>query len=275
VSKLKEALAKVAEALGLSGVLLARVQHRYIANRKRAFKAHHQQVAAQESADRARAAGNEALAGKRDREALRHAHVAYANHLRAQHFVGVVKKLQQRINGLEADHAKLAAGLKKAHKVTVHANKIEGGTARGRLAVAIHTSAANCSTGTQHNYYSMTGAAPDLGHTLKGMPYGHRFDCSSYATGIYFLSGLKDPNGGEYAPTETMFTGTLGEHGKRVSESEAKTGDFVLYGPAPHHHVEVVDDPARKTTIGHGSAPIDQGVFDLFGDGDYEIRSYV
>jgi hypothetical protein len=49
----------------------------------------------------------------------------------------------------------------------------------------------------------------------------------------------------------------------------------VLYGPAPHHHVEVVLDPREKTTVGHGSPPIDIGVFDLFGDGDYIIRRYV
>jgi len=71
------------------------------------------------------------------------------------------------------------------------------------------------------------------------------------------------------------WTGTEGEHGTRVSEDGAKTGDLVLYGPFPHHHVEVVDNPKLKTTVGHGSPPIDQGVFDLFGDGNYEIRRYI
>ena len=48
----------------------------------------------------------------------------------------------------------------------------------------------------------------------------------------------------------------------------------MLSGPNPHHPVELSVGPGDKT-IGHGSAPVDPGVINLFGDGDYIIRSYV
>jgi hypothetical protein len=265
MNKIRAALARIAKALKLDHVLLARAQRRYKANRRRAYIAHNQQLGAQRRADSLRAHGHAAAAARVDKEVRRRAHVAYRNHLRAEHYLGVVKRLQQRIHGLKTKREHFRAELKK---------KVGSGP-RAELRHAIHTAAANCASGHQNNYYSMTGALPDLAKTLAGMPYGHRFDCSSFATGVYFVCDLPDPNGGNYTPGETMYTGSLGEHGKRVSEAQAKTGDLVLYGPAPHHHVEVVDDPHAKTTIGHGSPPIDAGVFDLFGDGDYEIRSYV
>lgn len=270
MKKLQDRLAAVAKRLGLMQPRLARAQRRYKSNRKRAFKAHEQQLAAQKKADRLRSEGKDATGV--DARASRYGHTAHKNHARAQVWLGRVKVLQRKLNGLEADHAKIAAELKKAHKVSVRGNKVTGGTARQRLRVAIHTAAANCASGAQHNYYSMTGGAPDYGRMLKDMPYGLRFDCSVFGDGTYYVCDLPDPSGTDF---NGGFTGTEGEHGRQVSESEAKTGDLVLYGPQPHHHVEVVDDPEAKTTIGHGSAPIDQGVFDLFGDGDYIVRSYV
>lgn len=272
MAKLKAALAAVAKSLGLQQQLLKRVQRRYKANRKRAFKAHAQQLAAQKNADKLRGEGKAKLAAKADKRVRRHSHVAYKNHLRAEHYLGAIKRKQQVIHKLETDHAKFAAELKKANKVTVRGNKVTGGASRQRLRVALHTAAHNCSTGVQHNYYSQSGLAPLYSHTLKDMPYGHRFDCSSFADGIYYVCGLKDPSGTDW---NGGYTGTEGEHGKEVSASEAQTGDLVLYGSFPHHHVEVVLDPENKTTCGHGSAPIDMGVFDLFGDGDYIIRTYL
>lgn len=272
MAKIREALAKVAEALGLNERLLARAVRRYKANRKRAYTAHNKQEQAHAKADRLRVEGHLLAAAGEDKRASRCSQRAFKNHNRAQHYLGAIKRYQQRINGLEADHAALVEKLKKANKVTVKGNKVSGGTARGRLRVAIHTAAANCSSGLQRNYYSMSGATPDHSHTLQGMPYGHRFDCSSFADGIYECCYLPNPS---RTSDGSGYTGTEGEHGTQVSKSEARTGDLVLYGPFPHHHVEVVDDPDHETTIGHGSAPIDAGIFDLFGDRDFIIRSYV
>jgi hypothetical protein len=287
-AKLRAALTVVKEKLSLNQHLLARAQHRYKANRKRAFIAHNRQEKARRLADQRRREGHPKLAASFDEEARRHAHVAYRNHLRAQFWLGRIKVLQQRIHGLKTRAEHYEAEIKK-NRAKVDGNKVTGGSRRQRLRLALHTAARNCASGDQNNYYDMEGALPDLGHTLEGMPYGHRFDCSSFATGIDYCCGLPDPNGGDYTPGETMYTGSLGEHGRRVSKAHAKTGDAVLYGPAPHHHIEKVDDPDEESTIGHGSAPIDAGKFDLFGGGtcaspggpgpqslaDYEIRTYL
>lgn len=272
MAKIRQALTRVAEALGLNQTLLARAQRRYKANRKRAYKAHAQQLVAQKQADAARAKGDTATAARKDKAALRHGSVAFKNHSRAQHYLGSVKTLTQRIHGLETTHAAIAAKLKKLNHVQVRGNKVTGGKPRGQIRVALHTAAGNCAAGKQNNYYSQVGAASDYGHTITGMPYGHRFDCSSFADGIYYVCGLPDPSGTDY---NGGYTGTEGERGREVSPGAAQTGDLILYGSFPHHHVEVVDDPAVRTTVGHGSGPIDGGIFDLFGDGDFHIRSYL
>lgn len=273
MDKLKERLAALAHTLGLTqSVLLPRAQRRYLANRKRAYQANHQREQAEAAADRARAAGHQGHAVNKDKEARKASHVAYKNHLRAQHYLGLVKRLQQRIHDLGVSQAQVKAAIKDLNRVTVAGNKVTGGTPRQRLKAAIHAAALNCSTGAQNNYYSQGGAAADHSHTIAGMPYGHRFDCSSFADGIYDCCGLDNPSG---TTDGSGYTGTEGAHGKQVSVSQAQTGDLVLFGPYPHHHVEVVDDPAAQTTIGHGSAPIDRGVFNLFGDSNYIIRSYL
>lgn len=276
LEKVRKLLAKLASALKLNHKLLARAQRRYAANRKRAFVAHNKQVKFQKQADVLRAEGHLLAAERKTKAAGRQEHIAVKNHARAQHYLGVVKSLQQRIHGLHERDIHLQEELKRLDHVTVNGNKVSGGTPRERLRKAIHTAADNCSTGHQHNYYSMTGELPDLGHTLTGMPYEHRFDCSSFATGIHFVCEIADPNGGNYTTGETMYTGSLLAHCETISRSEVKTGDFVVYlsfqGDTTGHHVEVVDDPARETTIGHGSAPIDRGVFNLFGDGLYVFK---
>ena len=53
---------------------------------------------------------------------------------------------------------------------------------------------------------------------------------------------------------------------------------YVIYGTGVGFHVEAFVGPGEKDhqgsqfadlTIGHGSAPIDPGVIDLLGDGNY------
>jgi len=275
MAKLKAALKAVKEKLSLNDRLLVRAQRRYKANRKRAYIAHGKQESAQVRADEWRSKANPKQAAVFDKEARRHAEVAYRNHLRAQHYLGVTKTLQQKINKLDTTAAGYEKKIKaNKAKVGPDGHKITGGTARQRLRLAIHTAAHNCATGKQNNYYSMSGLARAYLRTLAGYPYGHTWDCSTFADGSYIVCGLEAPSGPDTL-TQGGYTGTQGEHGKQIPESQAKTGDLVLYGPFPHHHVEVVDDPKAKTTIGHGSPPIDAGVFDLFGDGDYIIRTYL
>jgi hypothetical protein len=272
MAKIKAAFSQLAESLGVNRRLLARAQRRYQANRKRAFIAHNQQVKAQERADGFLRYGPKENTRKGEaftRASYRHAHVAYQNHLRAQFWLGRVKVLQQRIGGLQTRKGTLEAEAKKARKVSISGNKATGGTDTGRLKAVAYASAAACASGKRPNFYSQLGSW-DVDHCITGERYGERSDCSSWFTSVYKSAGLPDPNGESYSGG---YTGTLGAHGKEVPLSKAKPGAAVLYGPYPHHHVEMYVAPGK--TIGHGSAPVDAGVPDLFGDGDFIVREYV
>jgi hypothetical protein len=270
MAKIRERLDALAKALGLNKPLLQRARRRYRANRKRAFKAHNQQVVAQRDADQLRARGNVAGAARKDKLALRKGHVAYRNHLRAQVWLGRVKVLVRRVHGIAADQAAAEAALRKLAHVSIKGNKATGGNKHERLKAVALASAVACATGRRANFYSQAGAW-DVDHCITGERYGERSDCSSWATSVYRSAGLSDPNGERYTGG---YTGTLGAHGKQVSLSNARPGDLVLYGPFPHHHVELIVDPANQVTVGHGSSPVDKGVVDLFDDGDYTIRTY-
>jgi cell wall-associated NlpC family hydrolase len=271
MARIREALDRAAHALGLNKPLLPRAQRRYKANRKRAFKFHAKALKAQELADRNRAEGgyNATQAAFIDRKAARLHHKASANHDRAQFWLGRVKVLTQRIEGLETTRAELEGERKKLGKVTIKGDRATGGSVRGRLKAVALASAANCASGKRPNFYSQAGAF-DADHCITGPAYGHRDDCSSWFASVYKSAGLPDPNGQRYT---AGYTGTLGANGRQVSLSQIKPGDAVLYGAFPHHHVEMFVGPGSKT-IGHGSAPVDAGVIDLFGDGDYTVRSY-
>jgi hypothetical protein len=292
MTKLREWLLNTIGKLQTRHSQLARAQRRYGAFRKRAYKAEQQKEKHQKQAEALRKEAHRLLSEsgvvkhdqgeaklrastRRDKEALRQGHIAYKQHSRAQYWLGQIKLNQQAIHKLNKGKGEAEAAIEKYRRehgvsLTPDHNHVQGGTARQRLHFALHTAMRNCSIGAQNNYYSMSGATPDTDHILRAMPNGHRWDCSTYADGIYICCGLDSPSG-----SGVGWTGTEGEHGTRVAEEHAQVGDLVLYGPAPHHHVEVVYNPKAKTTSGHGSAPIDEGVYDLFGDGDYEIRRYL
>lgn len=261
MARIKIRLTKVLERLSSNEAQLTRARKRYKANRALAKKNHEKATEAQEAHDQAKAD--------------RCNHRAYRAHLRAQFWLGKVKLCVQRKEGLEVHQDKIAAELndwKKEHGVVVEGNEVTGGTARQRLRAALLRAMLNYRQHKQPGYYSQSGGERVYSKMLEGMPYGHIFDCSTFADGIYFCCGLKDPSGTDY---HEGYTGTEGANGKQVSVSQAQVGDLVLYGPFPHHHVEVVLDPTRQTTCGHGSPPIDKGIFNLFGDGDYIVRSYL
>lgn len=270
MASIRKGLAALAEKLGLDQAQLDRARRRYKANRKRAFVAHNKQIKAQEAADKARqtyefyGTSAEAKAKREDKAALRQGHVAHANHTRAQFCLGRIKVLTQRMEGLETKQSELVAKAKayrNAHGIKVKANKVTGGTPRKRLLAAAHASAAACASGKRANFYSQTGAY-DVDHCITGPAYGERDDCSSWETSCHKSAGLPDPNATRYTGG---YTGTMTARGKQVSRAELKGGEAVLYGSYPYHHTEMVDDPARGTTIGHGSAPVDAGIIDLFG----------
>lgn len=231
-----------------------------------------------ELAEREHTAQLRAEANGRPRRAARRRRRAEARQVKAIYWKGRIKSDLAALTDLAGRVKKqqdLLSRWMKEHGVHfVGENKVGGGTPRQRLRAAMLRAAANYRAGTQPGYYSMSGGARDYLHALFHYAFGRVWDCSTFADGIYIVCGLAAPSGPNTL-TAGGWTGTEGEHGKQIPESQAQTGDLVLYGPFPHHHVEVVLDPEEKTTIGHGSPPIDPGVFDLFGDGDYIIRTYL
>jgi hypothetical protein len=265
---LRARLKAVAEKLVPDQLQLARAQRRYKANRKRAFKAHNQQVTAQKAADRLRAQGHPRRAEQKDREALRQGHVASKNHARAQFWLGRIKALTQRVEGLETTQHRLEAKLKELKHVTIKGNKASGGSRRDRLKAVALASAAACASGKRPNFYSQSGSW-DVDHCITGERYGERSDCSSWFTSVYRSCGLADPNGERFT---AGYTGTLVANGKQIDHPEV--GCAVIYGPGAGHHVELYVGPGNRT-IGHGSAPVDPGVIDLFGDRDFRFFRYL
>lgn len=264
MQKIKAALQHLADRLSARKVDLAK-------SRRRAK--HFRELAEKEHASQLRAEAN-----GRPRRALRHRRRAEARQAKAIYWKGRVKTDLAAITNLNERVEKRTAELTewmKDHGVAFEGeNKVVGGTPHQRLEAAILRAAANYRAGTQPGYYSMEGGARDYDHAINHYPAGRIWDCSTFADGIYICCGLEAPSGPNTL-TAGGWTGTEGEHGDRINEEAAQPGDLVLYGGFPHHHVEVVLDPKEKTTIGHGSPPVDPGVFDLFGDGDYIIRRYV
>ncbi|HVQ60365.1 MAG TPA: NlpC/P60 family protein [Solirubrobacterales bacterium] len=280
MAKIKAALDRLAHALGLSRVLLARARRRYKANRKRAFVANNKKLAARKRADECRDPSkfpSPTMAAHFDKRAARQGHIAFKNHQRAQFWLGRIKVLVQRIEGLETKQKDFEAELRKLTTVQIDRNRATGGTARERLQAVALASAAACageftdSTGeriNRSNFYSQPGSF-DADHCITGPAHDHRDDCSSWFASAYKTAGLSDPSDENYT---AGYTGTLVANARQVSHPQP--GDAVIYGPGPGHHVEMYVGPGNKT-IGHGSAPVDAGVIDLFGDGDYRFFEYV
>jgi len=273
--RLKKALARVVDALGVNKPLLQRARRRYRANRRRAFVAHNTAIRTEALADRLRAEGHPRAAARRDRDATRAHTRAYRNHRRAQWWLGRIKVLVQRIHKLEADQERLEAELRRLSKVTIEGNRATGGTAAARFRAVCIASVRNCASGKRRNFYSQAGTW-DCRHVITpGEEYGERSDCSQTVTGWCWSAGLPDPNGEDFTGgyTGTLIRETNGW--KRVSEAamRAKGWGLVVYGGGTGHHVEAYIGPGDRTA-GHGSAPVDFGVIDLFGDGDYRCYVY-
>jgi hypothetical protein len=241
---------------------------------KRAKQAHDNAVEYERKADRFRREGKRERARYWDKKANRAHARAFNRHQRALWRIDQIKGLTQRKEKLETRKDKLekaATDWEKEHGVTIEGNKVSGGTPAQRLKACMLRSAANCAAGKRRNFYSQAGSW-DVDHCLTGEQYGDRSDCSSWFTSVYKSCGLDDPNGTRYSGG---YTGTLGNHGKSITRSEAtKTaGAAILFGYAPYHHVEMAIGDGTTGTIGHGSAAVDRGTFDLLG-GPKAYRKY-
>lgn len=280
---LKARLAKLAERLQSNEALLKKARRRHKKFRERAEHAHAAQIEHQESADltRKKAKGNIYYKGLDDlwtAKANRAKRRAERAHNKAIYWKGKIKLYLGKIHHLEKSVEELETDLarwKKEHGVYFEGhNKVRGGTPAQRKRAAIHKARLNYQNGNQPGYYSQEGAARAYGYALYHYPYGHIWDCSTFADAIHYACGLESPSGSEYKLGG--YTGTELANAQKVACNDVRSGDLCVYlrypGDTDGHHVEVVDDPAKETTIGHGDSAINSGVFNLFGDDLYEFR---
>lgn len=245
---------------------LEKARRRYKKFRDLAHREHERQIAAEK-------AGKKVAAERLGRR-------LEARRKKRDYWRGVIKRELNAIHSLESklsDREEQLRKWEKEHGVFMEGhNKVRGGTPHQRLRYAIHKAAANYQAGVQPGYYSQSGAERKYAYGLYHYPFGHIWDCSTFADAMYFVCGLPSPSG-QGAYHTGGWTGTELANGHRIPENEAKSGDLVIYlgGPMGSHHVEVVDDPKAKTTIGHGDSAINASTFNMFGDGNYVIHRYV
>lgn len=88
---------------------------------------------------------------------------------------------------------------------------------------------------------------------LRPPAFGRYEDCSSFATWCYWVAGVSDPN--QLGYNGYGYTGTLADHGTRISTASMKPGDLVFYGSYPHSHVTVYIGAGRCVSHGNESGP--------------------
>lgn len=199
---------------------------------------------------------------------------------------GKIRKESARLSRLEQSEEHLKAELAKwtrQHGVQlVGHNKVEGGSLTKRLHVAQLVAMKNYRAGDLPGYYSQEGGPRDYRHTLYHYAYGRIWDCSTYGDGLYICCGHEAPSGPDTL-TAGGYTRTQMAHGHVVSENKARIGDLVIYlsysGDTTGHHVEIILDPDRRVTSGHGDSAVDKAGggstgYDLWGNGLYVIRTY-
>lgn len=267
MAKLKAALQRIADRLTGRRADLAKSRRRHRVWREHAEKQHEKQIRAENQG--------------RPRRAAYFKRKAKRSHVKAVYWNGRVRRDDAAIAELEAIEDRLEAELQiliKQHKIRfIGHNKIRGGTAPQRSKAAQAAAMRNYRNGTQPGYYSMEGGARDYAHILYHYPPSRIFDCSTYADGTKYVTGDPSPSGPD-GFTAGGFTGTELEHCERIAEGTERVGDLVVYlrhpGDTVGHHVEVVYDPERKRTSGHGDEAINigcNGSYDLFGDSLYVL----
>lgn len=289
LAKLRAALDAALHSLGVQQPLRARATRRMKSRHAEQEKAERQALAARERADELRAEGHTAKAERKDRKALRLDAKAATARAKAIVWRQRARVYSQRIHKLNVRREDLEAQVRhyeETHGPHVGKNGYVAGadTPREAAIFAAKYIAAKCASNGRPNYYSMTGGGFNVTHALRRgsqraigqVPY-ERSDCSVFVTEVCWAANLPDPNGANYTGG---YTGTLvGEHNgwKEVSERvmRAKGWGYVVYGPGAGHHTEFYVGEGGSETIGHGSAPVDPGVIDLFGDGSQRCFIYV
>lgn len=251
---------------------------------RKADRAHEAALDLRARADRERAAGNHQAAAALDGQAIKRQAKADKFRALARIKVGRIKILKRHVLKLDRLADQLRDEIEEwirenRVKVDVLGNRVTGGTDKQRFRTAALTSSKRCLTGKRPNWYSMLGGWI-VSKCFTGEPSGSRSDCSQWLTSVCLAAGLPDPNGTNWTGgwTGTLVEGHNGWHQCSEADMKRKGFGYVVYGYGPGHHVEAFVGPGEKDhqgsafanlTIGHGSAPIDPGVIDLFGDGNY------
>lgn len=274
--KLVGRMKKVGDAIGATAAALAIARQRTRSFGEMAHRAAAARRAAETRADELRAAGDEAAARRQDRKAARKKKRVQNARARHEVWTGRVKALVQRkadLKAYKADLERKLAEWKRRHQPRVVGNKIVGGDPHERLQFALVLAAHRCAAGQRPNRYSMPGAF-SARFLIVGEPYGYRTDCSQFGSSVFYACGLPDPGGEGF---DDGWTGSIEQKGVSCSKQYAMThaGCAILYGsPGRTHHVEWSVGDGTDRTVGHGSPPIDFGVFDLFGDGNYRCFKF-
>lgn len=267
MQKIKDHIQRVADRITGRKADLAKSRRRHKVWREHAELQHSKQIKAEKRGHPLRAAAFKKRAER--------------SHIKAIYWKGRVRRDKEALPKLEAIEANLEKELQrwvKQHGVSFEGpNKIVGGTAPARSKAAQSRAMLNYQNGTQPGYYSMSGGTRDYAHALYHYAHGRVWDCSTYADGTKFVTGDPSPSGPN-GFTAGGYTGTEMEFCHRVKEGDERIGDLVIYlrypGDTIGHHVEVIFDPDKKITSGHGDEAINigcNGSWDLFGDGLYVI----
>jgi len=266
--RLEGRLDKITRSLGLTKAALNVARGRYQKQHNRQVKNNRKARAAGQRADELRRDDKPKRAARKDAREARLSARADKAHRAASVRLAQVKRLNRKIKGLKQERKVIDAKLAKLiGKVTIEGNKVQGGSPEDRLQAALLRSAENCVTGVRENFYSQAGRY-SAQYAITGEPRGFRSDCSQFGASIYFACGLEDPNNTNYS---WGWTGTLAINGRPVSREYARThaGCAVLWSG----HVEWSLGDGTEHTVGHGSAPVDLGTFDLLPGPQF--RAYV
>lgn len=272
--KIKNHLKRVSKALSATNALLQAARYHWLLLHKRAISAHKKSQKAQKRAKSLQLQKHDAKAARQQARADEFGARASQLHDQAENTVDRVKALANKRDGLVLSKDALKADAKAwkdAHGIKIDGNKVTGGTLDERLSAAIRAAVAYDAAGKRHSFYSQAGSW-DVEHCITGEIPGHRSDCSSWFTSVYWSAGGPDPNGNGF---NGGYTGTLGTHGREISRSQATRtpAAAVLFGTAPFHHVEAALGDGSEITGGHGSTRVDRGTFDLL-PGPKQFRAY-
>lgn len=150
-------------------------------------------------------------------------------------------------------------------RLKITGNKVTGGKSRADRIVAAAMQAAKLYyQGTSHRFYSQTGVT-QFEKGITGESPGERSDCSQFVVSMCKSAGAPDPCGSDFNPAALHYTGTIPNAGPYVDRAHARPPCAVLYGPPPHHHVELLVGPGNRT-VGHGSPPVDYGDVYMMAD---------